>query len=64
MTYCDKSVLAPYCENKGCKRCSEMKSKLCGKCGEQYETYRDGYCPDCEADDDTKSLEERFNQII
>ena len=32
----------------------------CAKCGEEYESYRDGYCPDCEADEDTKSLEERL----
>ncbi len=26
MTYCDKSVLAPYCGNNNCKECYSMKT--------------------------------------
>ena len=37
--------------------CLCKQNRICAKCGDEYQSYRDGYCEDCEADDDTKSLE-------
>lgn len=47
-------------EIEQCKECQNTQNKICQKCGEEYESYRDGYCEDCEADDDIKSLEDRL----
>ena len=33
MTYCDKSILAPYCNNKDCPDCSpHYTNKVCEHC--------------------------------
>lgn len=47
------------CVKNPCQ-CKEQ-NRICAKCGEEYMSYRDGYCEDCEADDDVKSLEDRLN---
>ena len=40
MTYCDPSVLAPYCGNSDCRKCQpteEQKEKHCEKCSHETE---------------------------
>ena len=34
----------------------KMKDMICAKCGDEYQSYRDGYCPECEAEEDRKLL--------
>lgn len=33
-----------------------MKDLICSKCGIEYQSYRDGYCQDCEVEEERKSL--------
>ena len=34
----------------------ERLNKVCANCGEEYQSYRDGYCQDCEVEIERKSL--------
>ena len=39
-----------------CPKCNPDKNQVCAKCGEEYQSYRDGYCQDCEIEEETKQL--------
>lgn len=37
-----------------CPKCNPDKNQVCAKCGEEYTSYRDGYCQDCEVEEESK----------